>query len=140
VTVVVVFPLLMCRSLEKELAGLIASKDIHARIDSHAKILIARKANQRTATFTQVLHTAEEHLSATRALLLRASMVRFDLVQRPTAGAMPERHEGPPGRHGRQRGDRRERGERGESGSFAAAMLAGAGRAAGWAEDLMRLG
>ncbi|PRW44245.1 COP9 signalosome complex subunit 1 [Chlorella sorokiniana] len=108
--------------LEKELAALIASKQITARIDSHAKVLYARKPDQRSSTYQQAIKTAEEYLRNSRALLLRAALIQHDLIQKPSGGGgggggggpdRPDRGEGPPGRHGRHRGDRRaERGPR----------------------------
>lgn len=46
-----------CSGLEKELAELIQSKQIQARIDSHNKVLYARHADQRKATFQSALRT-----------------------------------------------------------------------------------
>ena len=43
--------------LEKELAELIQSKQVQARIDSHNKVLYARHADQRKATFQSALRT-----------------------------------------------------------------------------------
>jgi hypothetical protein len=42
------------RPLEKELAALIMEGQIHARIDSQAKVLHARHADARSATFKEV--------------------------------------------------------------------------------------
>ncbi|KAL4439259.1 hypothetical protein ABPG77_004161 [Micractinium sp. CCAP 211/92] len=104
--------------LEKELAGLISSQQIKARIDSHAKVLYARKPDQRSGTYQQAMLAGEEYLRNTRALLVRASLMQHDLIQKPTGGGggggggsggpdRPDRGEGPPGRHGRHRGERR---------------------------------
>ncbi|KAL0044872.1 hypothetical protein WJX82_000746 [Trebouxia sp. C0006] len=46
--------------LEKELAELIQTDQIQARIDSHNKVLYARHADQRKATFQSALRTAEQ--------------------------------------------------------------------------------
>nr|GMD62385.1 probable methyltransferase PMT13 [Ipomoea batatas] len=46
--------------LEKELESLITDNQIQARIDSHNKILYARHADQRNATFQRVLQTGGE--------------------------------------------------------------------------------
>ena len=42
-------------SLERELAELIAAGHVHARIDSHAKRLLARQSDPRIATFAAAL-------------------------------------------------------------------------------------
>ena len=46
-----------CSGLEKELAELIQTDQIQARIDSHNKVLYARHADQRKATFQSALRT-----------------------------------------------------------------------------------
>lgn len=110
--------------LEKELAALISTKQIHARIDSHAKVLYSRKPDQRSGTYQQAMRAGEEYLRNTRALLIRASLMQHDLIQKPSGGAggggggpdRPDRGEGPPGRHGRHRGDRRSDRERDRAG------------------------
>ncbi|KAK9796991.1 hypothetical protein WJX73_009012 [Symbiochloris irregularis] len=68
--------------LERELAYLIQKGDVAARIDSHNKVLYARHANQRAATFSAVLKAGQEYLDNTSAALLRASLLKHDLVQR----------------------------------------------------------
>jgi hypothetical protein len=140
------------RALEEELAALIASGDISGRIDAGAGVLRAARRDRRATAFRAATAAAKAHVSTIRALLLRASMVQHDLVQRapPGMGPMPdrpERGEAPgPGRHGRRGGERgirlvgrdvdRERGgqrnrdreDRGQVGSTAAllsAVLAG---------------
>ena len=70
-----------CSGLERELAALISSKQIRARIDSHAKVLYARKPDQRGCTYQQALQAGEEYLRGSRALLLRASLMQHDLIQ-----------------------------------------------------------
>ena len=55
-------PVSLCwndRVLEKELASLIQKKDIPARIDSHNKVLYARHADQRAATFAATLKAGQ---------------------------------------------------------------------------------
>ena len=42
-------------ALEHELAELVAARKVHARIDSHAKVLCARLADPRSATFANAL-------------------------------------------------------------------------------------
>ncbi|KAJ0435138.1 hypothetical protein HanIR_Chr17g0889961 [Helianthus annuus] len=58
--------------LQKELEALITDNQIQARIDSHNKILYARHADQRKATFQRVLQTGVEFDRDVRAMLLRA--------------------------------------------------------------------
>eukprot|EP00245_Coleochaete_scutata_P005782 TRINITY_DN19649_c0_g1_i1.p1 TRINITY_DN19649_c0_g1~~TRINITY_DN19649_c0_g1_i1.p1 ORF type:complete len:435 (-),score=92.43 TRINITY_DN19649_c0_g1_i1:295-1599(-) len=66
--------------LEKELAALIMENQIQARIDSHNKILYARHADQRNATFQRALQVGADYQRDTRAMLLRANLVRGDIV------------------------------------------------------------
>ncbi|XVF22619.1 hypothetical protein REPUB_Repub12eG0186900 [Reevesia pubescens] len=65
-------------SLEKELEALITDNQIQARIDSHNKILYARHADQRNATFQRVLQTGNEFDRDVRAMLLRANLLKHD--------------------------------------------------------------
>lgn len=83
--------------LEKELANLIQRNEIPARIDSHNKVLYARHANQRAATFSAILRAGEEYLNNTSAAILRANLLKHDLVQRAstTAPGMPGGGGGP---------------------------------------------
>jgi len=67
-------------ALEKELAALIMAQQIPARIDSQAKVLYARHADQRTATFATALKMGEEYMRDTRALLLRINLMRADFI------------------------------------------------------------
>ena len=66
--------------LERELAKLIMAGQIPARIDSHNKVLHARHADQRTATFATALKVGEEFMRDTKALLLRINLMRADFV------------------------------------------------------------
>ncbi|CAI9101716.1 OLC1v1039108C1 [Oldenlandia corymbosa var. corymbosa] len=68
--------------LEKELEALITDNQIQARIDSHNKILYARHADQRNATFQRVLQTGDEFNRDVKAMLLRASLVKHDHAAR----------------------------------------------------------
>ncbi|BBN13298.1 COP9 signalosome complex subunit 1 [Marchantia polymorpha subsp. ruderalis] len=68
--------------LEKELAALIMENQIQARIDSHNKILFARHADQRNATFQRVLQTGSDFQRDTRAMLLRANLMRHDFIMK----------------------------------------------------------
>ncbi|KAL3604068.1 hypothetical protein D5086_004927 [Populus alba] len=65
-------------SLEKELEALINDNQIQARIDSHNKILYARHADQRNATFQRVLQTGSEFDRDVRAMLLRANLIKLE--------------------------------------------------------------
>jgi COP9 signalosome complex subunit 1 len=67
--------------LEKEIATLIAKGQIHARVDSHNKILYGRHANQRNNTFQRVVKTGNDYQRDSRAILLRADLLKFNLVQ-----------------------------------------------------------
>ncbi|XP_030533498.2 COP9 signalosome complex subunit 1 [Rhodamnia argentea] len=64
--------------LEKELEALITDNQIQARIDSHNKILYARHADQRNATFQRVLQTGGEFDQDVRSMLLRANLIKYD--------------------------------------------------------------
>ncbi|GMP61645.1 hypothetical protein CsSME_00024027 [Camellia sinensis var. sinensis] len=66
--------------LEKELEALITDNQIQARIDSHNKILYARHADQRNATFQRVLQTGSEFDRDVRAMLLRANLLKHDYI------------------------------------------------------------
>mmetsp|Transcript_27249 Transcript_27249/g.45593 ORF Transcript_27249/g.45593 Transcript_27249/m.45593 type:complete len:412 (-) Transcript_27249:404-1639(-) len=68
--------------IEKELAALIMDNQIQARIDSHNKILYARHADQRNTTFQKTLATGEAYVRDTHAMLLRASLLQHDIVQK----------------------------------------------------------
>jgi len=67
-------------ALEKELAGLIMSKQIHARIDSQNKVLHARHADQRTSTFAAAIQMGDDYMRDMTALLLRINLMRADFV------------------------------------------------------------
>eukprot|EP00898_Chlorokybus_atmophyticus_P005592 jgi/Chlat1/6033/Chrsp4S06328 len=65
--------------LEKEIAALIMDNQIQARIDSHNKILYARHADQRNATFQKALQAGQDYQQDASAMLLRANLMRNDL-------------------------------------------------------------
>ena len=73
-------------ALEKELAALIMSKQIPARIDSQSKVLYARHTDQRTATFAAAVKMGEDYMRDTKALLLRINLMRADFIVKGTAG------------------------------------------------------
>jgi COP9 signalosome complex subunit 1 len=82
-------------SLEQELVTLISSKQISGRIDTHAKALLSHKEDARTATYRAAITAAEHYLRSTKTMLLRAGMMRYDLIRRPAAGERPDRPERP---------------------------------------------
>ncbi|CAG9764386.1 unnamed protein product [Ceutorhynchus assimilis] len=71
-------------ALEDELMRLILEGQIQARIDSHNKVLFARDADQRGATFERGLFVGKEQLRRARMLVLRAAVLKSRLqVQSP---------------------------------------------------------
>lgn len=68
--------------LQKELEALITNNQIQARIDSHNKILYARHADQRNATFQRVLQTGSDFDRDVRSMLLRANIIKHDFNQK----------------------------------------------------------
>ncbi len=76
-------------SLEKEIASLIAKGQINARVDSHNKILYGRHANQRNLTLQQVEKAGDEYEHNSEAILLRASLLQYNLVQQASHGGKP---------------------------------------------------
>ncbi|XP_047324376.1 COP9 signalosome complex subunit 1-like [Impatiens glandulifera] len=62
--------------LQKELEALITNNQIQARIDSHNKVLYARHADQRNATFHGVLQTGREFDRDVKAMLLRSNFLK----------------------------------------------------------------
>jgi len=62
--------------LENELMGLILEGQIEARIDSHNKILFAKKVDQRSVTFEKSLKTGEEYERRTKLMILRTAMLK----------------------------------------------------------------
>jgi COP9 signalosome complex subunit 1 len=73
--------------LEKELAALIMAGAIPARIDSQSKVLYARHADQRHATFEKALAMGETYMRNTKALLLRINLLRADFAVKGTGDA-----------------------------------------------------
>lgn len=74
------------KSLEREIAGLIMDGKVQARIDSESKVLFAKKPDPRLETQKQVLEAGEAYLRDTKALLIRASIIKNDLIQRQRNG------------------------------------------------------
>ncbi|XP_072029578.1 COP9 signalosome complex subunit 1-like isoform X3 [Amphiura filiformis] len=65
--------------LEDELMQLILDGQINARIDSHNKILYARDVDQRSSTFEKSLAMGHAFQRRTKALILRAAMLRNNI-------------------------------------------------------------
>jgi len=66
--------------LQEKLVKLIASNDIKARIDSHNKILYAKRADQRNNLFRKTLKIGEENKQIVKDLLLRMKMEEKKLI------------------------------------------------------------
>ncbi|XP_068329402.1 COP9 signalosome complex subunit 1-like [Pyrus communis] len=64
--------------LEKELEALITDNQVQARIDSHNKVLYARHADQRNATFQRVLQTGNEFDRDVKSMLLRVNLIKHE--------------------------------------------------------------
>eukprot|EP01006_Ploeotia_vitrea_P059358 TRINITY_DN71_c0_g1_i1.p1 TRINITY_DN71_c0_g1~~TRINITY_DN71_c0_g1_i1.p1 ORF type:complete len:437 (+),score=42.18 TRINITY_DN71_c0_g1_i1:46-1356(+) len=79
-------------ALEKELATLIQG-GVQARIDSHNKILYARRDNQRVLTFEKVIASGRDFVKETEANVRRLNMLKTDFSvrapQRPHSGMGP---------------------------------------------------
>ena len=78
---------------------------IASRIDSQNKVLYARTADQRTATFSKTLGLGADYLRETRALLLRISLMRADFVVKGSSERGPSKSSRQEQRHasGRRR-------------------------------------
>ncbi|KAI8368221.1 26S proteasome subunit RPN7-domain-containing protein [Radiomyces spectabilis] len=67
--------------LEKELVTLISHGDkIPARIDTHKKILCAKRKEQRTQAFDQSLQIGTEYEKAAKGLMLRLHLLKADMI------------------------------------------------------------
>ncbi len=77
-------------TLEKELVGLIADNRISGRIDSHNKVLHAKHADQRFATFEKALRVGADYVRDVRSMLLRMSLIKhgFSIKQPRDRGPM----------------------------------------------------
>lgn len=67
-------------SFEKELATLIMEGKISARIDSPNKVLYSRHADQRGSTYRKAFEIGQRYVADTRAILLRMSLIKNDLI------------------------------------------------------------
>jgi COP9 signalosome complex subunit 1 len=70
-------------NLEDELTQLILVGQISARIDSHSKTLYARDVDERSNTFERSLAVGRQYQLRTKALILRAAVIRNQLVVKP---------------------------------------------------------
>jgi len=66
-------------SLEDEVMQLILEGRINARIDSHRKVLFAKDTDQRSSTFEKSFEMGVEFQKRTKALILRAAVVRSQI-------------------------------------------------------------
>lgn len=73
-------------ALEKELADLIVSGQISARIDSHNKRLYATESDQRATTFDKSYNAADSFRSQSMAMLLRINLIRNNFVVKGAKG------------------------------------------------------
>jgi len=73
-------------ALDKELAALIQENLVPARIDQVGGVLYARHADARKATFARALAAGEAYERDTKALLVRASLMQHDVVQKRGPG------------------------------------------------------
>lgn len=63
-------------ALENEIMQLILDGQIQARIDSHNKILFAKNADHRSATFEKAINVGKDFQRRTRMLVLRTAMLK----------------------------------------------------------------
>lgn len=72
-------------ALEEELMQLILDGKISARIDSHNKVLYAKDLDQRSITFEKAIAMGEEYQMKSKALVLRAAVVKSQIQVKSTA-------------------------------------------------------
>jgi len=68
------------KSLEEEVMRLILDGQIHARIDSHNKILYAKDIDPRTVTFEKAIQIGKECSLRSKALLLRQAVIKHGSI------------------------------------------------------------
>ncbi|KAK2361517.1 COP9 signalosome complex subunit [Trifolium repens] len=68
--------------LQKELETLITDNQIQARIDSHNRVLYARHADLRNATFQRVLETGRGFDRDLQSMFLRSSIIKHESLHR----------------------------------------------------------
>jgi COP9 signalosome complex subunit 1 len=71
--------------LEEELMQLILEGKISARIDSHNKVLYAKDLDQRSITFEKAFAMGEEYQMRSKALVLRAAVVKNQIQVKSNA-------------------------------------------------------
>eukprot|EP00906_Rhabdomonas_costata_P023501 RCo033809 len=69
--------------LEKELAQMIMDGEIQARIDSHNKVLYARRDNERVVTYEKAIGAGHNFVAETEANIRQLSMLRNGFELRP---------------------------------------------------------
>ena len=74
-----------------QIAKLIMSSQIHARIDSQNKVLHGRTDDQRTVTFTNAIKMGDEYMRETQALLLRINLMRADFIVKGSGDSGPSK-------------------------------------------------
>lgn len=72
--------------LEENLASLIASKKLSARIDSESRTLHANVLNERELAFKKVHEVAQSHTASVKQSILRLSLVKNNFVIRNASG------------------------------------------------------
>ena len=70
--------------LEKELASMIVSDSIQARIDSQNKVLYAKQVDQRSATFRESIATGAKFEQTLKDMLLKMNLTENEFVVKPT--------------------------------------------------------
>ncbi|XP_018496306.1 COP9 signalosome complex subunit 1 [Galendromus occidentalis] len=68
------------QQVEEEIMQLILDNQIQARIDSQNKIVYARDVDQRTTTFQKCVEIGDELERRTKALMLRATLIKHRIV------------------------------------------------------------
>lgn len=69
--------------METALVHLISDNKLQARIDSQSKVLYAKHADERNATFQQSLAVGTKYVSDVQNLLMRSSLVKNNFCVRP---------------------------------------------------------
>lgn len=69
------------------MAALICTREMHAKIDSCSKTLRRQQKDLRGDALKAAIAAGEQYISNTKRLLLRAAMVRGNLVQYPKPAA-----------------------------------------------------
>jgi len=64
--------------IQREVAQLVGNGQLDAKIDSQRKILFARHANQRQATYRKAMRVSQDFVDSTQALVLRMNLLKHD--------------------------------------------------------------